>query len=269
MKIPAMENISLINLKTLTLEQIIKHFEMRTLFSLFFGIVFLCSFNNILSSQVTLNNNLEAAQYLEGDWSVYLRINGWIGTDTLPSDSLEVTYNFELTDPNQPVLECSLLKNGDVIANEIVSIGSTDPYEMNIPTLPQRRDNPIMELMCILKTTKIDTLRLQSSCYVTDGNDYILLRSNVATSEKNTESIQFNYFPNPSLDILNFSSDYDKTLNLEIYTLQGKLVLKEALINPKEQLNITDLSNGVYLIILKDLTNKIIFKDKFIKSNRG
>ncbi len=75
-----------------------------------------------------------------------------------------------------------------------------------------------------------------------------------------TNANSFVLYPNPVKDVLNFqSNDFSTIKTIKIYDLQGKLVL----VNTKEAINVSQLSNGLYLA--KITTEKGEVTKKFIK----
>ena len=100
------------------------------------------------------------------------------------------------------------------------------------------------------------------SCYFQNNN---LLHStgtcNTASIEERNSSFaeKFNLFPNPANKQLNISSsltDY----SIEIYSILGASVLKTKSTTVLNQLDISNLEQGFYLIILKTETNTATFK---------
>lgn len=70
---------------------------------------------------------------------------------------------------------------------------------------------------------------------------------------KELENIGFSIFPNPASEIINLNinnaNNTDQTLN--IYNVTGALVKSEMLNQSNRQINIEDLSNGVYIVEIK------------------
>ncbi|MDD4830246.1 MAG: T9SS type A sorting domain-containing protein, partial [Bacteroidales bacterium] len=67
-------------------------------------------------------------------------------------------------------------------------------------------------------------------------------------------------YPNPASDILNIeiNNTTKEVLNLNIYNIMGSLVKTETTAANNNQINISDLNNGIYLIEIesKDLITK-------------
>jgi len=71
--------------------------------------------------------------------------------------------------------------------------------------------------------------------------------------EKTFEKTIFNFYPNPASDIVNLNIDNpsNASLTLSIYNVIGNLVKSEKLKQNNRQINIGDLSNGVYMVTIK------------------
>lgn len=61
-------------------------------------------------------------------------------------------------------------------------------------------------------------------------------------------------FPNPSSDFLNISSEFNIDL-IEIFSLNGNKVFSKSLTSNQTTINISDFSNGNYLIVIKSNNN--------------
>jgi hypothetical protein len=77
-------------------------------------------------------------------------------------------------------------------------------------------------------------------------------------SEQTAKNTLFSLYPNPASDIvtLNIDNTNNADLTLNIYNVIGTLVKSEMLKQNQRQINIGDLSNGVYMVTIKskDLT---------------
>ena len=87
------------------------------------------------------------------------------------------------------------------------------------------------------------------------------------------ENIKLVLSPNPAKDILELQIDLvaNESLDLKIYNLNGKLVKQIAnhnfpLSNQNLEINISDLSEGIYILSLKT-ENGLVVSEKFIKAN--
>jgi len=55
-------------------------------------------------------------------------------------------------------------------------------------------------------------------------------------------------YPNPANDRVTIENKYKESFILKIYDLMGTLVRNELIQGDKKQINVEDLSNGVYII---------------------
>jgi hypothetical protein len=77
--------------------------------------------------------------------------------------------------------------------------------------------------------------------------------ANAEVAEFNQNSLKI--YPNPAVDVLNIES-LQKTIgnaNLKIYDLNGRLILNQAMnFDNKQQINISELSSGVYVLKIEN-----------------
>lgn len=70
-------------------------------------------------------------------------------------------------------------------------------------------------------------------------------------SNSNFASKTFNVFPNPTKDIVTISTENSDEYSLELTDITGKVLLNKTYSGVENQLNISNLNNGVYFISLK------------------
>jgi hypothetical protein len=79
-----------------------------------------------------------------------------------------------------------------------------------------------------------------------------------SVTEQTTKNNEFSLYPNPASDIvtLNIENPSTADLTLNIYNVIGNLVKSEMLKQNQQQINIGNLSNGIYMVAIKskDLT---------------
>ncbi|WP_435579357.1 T9SS type A sorting domain-containing protein [Gilvibacter sp.] len=68
-------------------------------------------------------------------------------------------------------------------------------------------------------------------------------------------------YPNPALDILQWSQKDTQTVNARVYTVDGRLLLSETV--SSQQIDVSDLSAGIYLLELSSSDGKTV--KRFIK----
>jgi len=83
-------------------------------------------------------------------------------------------------------------------------------------------------------------------------------------SEQRFRNITFSIYPNPASDIiiLNIDNPNNAVLTLNIYNIIGQLIKSEILEQKSEQLNISNLSKGIYILEIK--SNEMSEKQKLI-----
>lgn len=74
-----------------------------------------------------------------------------------------------------------------------------------------------------------------------------------SVSEQTVKNTLFNLYPNPAFDIvnLNINNSNNKDLEINIYNIIGKLISSETLRQNQQQINIENLSNGIYMVEIK------------------
>ena len=88
-----------------------------------------------------------------------------------------------------------------------------------------------------------------------------LYNNNTLTSENfNTNNLEVSLYPNPVCDILNIEIEND-IQSIEIYNIQGQRVLS----SNQNQINVSDLASGMYLVRIQDIDNNIATKKIAIK----
>jgi hypothetical protein len=82
------------------------------------------------------------------------------------------------------------------------------------------------------------------------GKDFSL----VSTNEISKDNFKFDVFPNPATDKLRFNI-HNSSINYELTDIAGRIVLHGKLISP--EVNVSELSSGIYFVRLKDDKNQI------------
>lgn len=89
----------------------------------------------------------------------------------------------------------------------------------------------------------------------TDGDVYgrFIPSSSTGIDDIKLKNEFFNLFPNPASNRVNLSVNkpYDADITMNIYNVIGKLIRTEILIQNQQQINIEDLSNGIFMVEIK------------------
>ena len=74
-----------------------------------------------------------------------------------------------------------------------------------------------------------------------------------SVTEQAPGNILFHLYPNPAFDIINLNINdlQDKSISLNIYNIAGTLVYSASIIENQNEIDISNLSNGIYMVILK------------------
>ena len=84
------------------------------------------------------------------------------------------------------------------------------------------------------------------------------------SSNEELESVEIQYGPNPSTSELNIVlNDIPGVIRLQIYDLQGRIVLERNISNSSSQINIEELKPGMVMCVFK-YNDQIIYQDKLI-----
>jgi hypothetical protein len=82
----------------------------------------------------------------------------------------------------------------------------------------------------------------------------------------NTGKVKMNLFPNPANQLLNINiSGYNENKIIEIFDLNGNLVITEQIMQNNAALRINRLASGLYLIKVTAKDGTVLSQDKFVK----
>ena len=109
-------------------------------------------------------------------------------------------------------------------------------------------------------TMQFDDLRIFN--YALDQADITSLYTNntLLSSDFNQNNLEVSLYPNPVRDILNIETELD-IQSIEIYNIQGQKVLS----SNQKQINVSDLTAGMYMVRIQDVDNNIATKKIIIK----
>jgi hypothetical protein len=106
----------------------------------------------------------------------------------------------------------------------------------------------------------IDDLKIYN--YVISDADVTSLYTNntLSSSYFSQNNLEVSLYPNPVRDILNIEIEND-IQSIEIYNIQGQRVLS----SNQNQINVSDLASGMYLVRIQDIDNNIATKKIAVK----
>ncbi len=91
------------------------------------------------------------------------------------------------------------------------------------------------------------------------GQDAAFRTSTLSTNDFDAKNLQFNIYPNPTINVVNIELA-SELKSVEVYSLQGQKIISSS----SKELNVSDLSSGVYMIRVED-TNGAIANKRLIK----
>ena len=133
------------------------------------------------------------------------------------------------------------------------------PFSQSVYALAAYNDYGISDTIP-LEEKMLDSLEISGLGKV------ILFDSLVVTSLKNYTVLPVNVYPNPSQSIVSVRADnFIGSSLINIFNIEGKLVYQtqQNTLNNQITIPVTHLSNGQYLIVIKN--NQMLYQSKFIK----
>lgn len=211
---------------------------------------------NVGSYSIRLENNTSLTQFT-GGWGMAI-------TDTMaypfqPSfpvsghpTSLTGYYKFNSLNSDSVWIKVVLFDNGAIVMDEQINeIGSQTWTSFSIPfDTYVNADSATILLCAFFPIGQFDGPNGNSVLYV-DNLNFDALISDVAEPASTTAS--FSLYPNPASDFVTLTIDNknNSALTLDIYSITGELVRTEMPKQNQQQVNVSDLSNGIFLIELK------------------
>jgi hypothetical protein len=168
-------------------------------------------------------------------------------------------YKFMPQNNDTMTIACGLYLNGAMVASATLSTTNTVSNWTSF-TIPfssyTTADSASIGLGAFYSLGTNTTIQGNSVLFVDN-----LSFDNLITSATESVSVNssFSLYPNPAFDIITLNIDNNNSdLILNIYNVIGTLVKSELLKQNQRQVNIGDLSNGIYMIEIesKELTGK-------------
>ena len=106
----------------------------------------------------------------------------------------------------------------------------------------------------------IDDLKVYNRALSANEINSLYLNNTILSSQNfNQNNLQVTLYPNPTNDVLNIEM-FNEVKSIEIYNIQGRKVI----FSTQNQINVSDLESGIYMIRIQDTNNAIATK-KFVK----
>jgi len=148
------------------------------------------------------------------------------------------------------------------VVNKTVTLSVQSPTADNyVWTLGDAKQYDIANPSIVYETNglKTVTLAVSNACGVDIITKTIQIGAVTLVSENDEPKIQI--YPNPAHQTL--TVECERSTEINIYSIDGKLVLQKAVLNPVNELNISSLTDGIYM--LKVVTDKGTVTRKLVK----
>src|SRR5690606_6422224 len=94
-------------------------------------------------------------------------------------------------------------------------------------------------------------------------NDAVTVFQSTMSIEDNPKAIELKFYPNPTTDYFTIISE-SKIQSIELYDVSGRLIRTSLVDDFETKQNVTNLTNGVYIVKIKtqegEVTGKIVKK---------
>ena len=197
----------------------------------------------IIKAPIVVPGTVEAEFYSGGKPDKIITVSGRKGIDVRTAWGNDMEYTIDVAQTGTYVLDFTFTTgNGTVRMATYIdgksmgskSITGTGPFKTYYT------ESITMDLEEGVQTLKFD---LTSFWMVLDKIEF--REDPLAATWGNSSVRTFNFFPNPSSDIINFSSELNGELN--IYNINGLLVSKSSL-NSSDSYKVSNLTKGVYVL---------------------
>jgi len=222
----------------------------------------------------TFSTNYDAEAIISWNDSLYIFTknwgNNWTNIYALPK--VIGTHQIEKIDS---INSEGLVTGGtyDLSSNSIMLTGyaTTDPFIIEIKSFTSNEFSAGNVERNIIQMPTGYSYQIESVAALSENQYYISseesfsgnsglfrLELDIISGVNSTTNNPLIIYPNPVSDILVVKSDI--SLLIEIYNMNGQLKLKSAI----KQIDISDLANGTYLAVVKNLSGEIIWTEKII-----
>lgn len=182
-------------------------------------------------------------------------------------------YKFFSLNNDSMFIRIQLFMNGNIVSEgQFYQISTVSDWDFfNIQLSPYT--NADSGCVVISTSNLIQSNSVDSSDYICrpNGNSIVYVDNlnfdNLITSVSDQSALNhlLNIYPNPASDIISLDIDFvgnSESTEVNIFNLTGKLVKSEILNQDVNQVDISNLSNGIYVVSVK--TNNLIENQKLI-----
>ena len=144
-------------------------------------------------------------------------------------------------------------------------ISEADGVSLPVPGMlvggPQNSSNPdgcsyastskagkYSDTWCSYSTNEVTINWNAPLAYATNALQYYQNQQLLAVPENEISNSKLFFYPNPTKGILHFENNFTENLSIDIYNLQGGLILQKKVEKNDSKIDISSLSNGIYFL---------------------
>lgn len=218
--------------------------------------------NGVLVSYTILDFGLNISSSFVNNVNLPVTSNLALNNDSIYSGNFAITDTIHISYNNPSQYQVNLYSEID--SNLIAQSTSGNTTNLNMTNLTGlERKQPYKLTLRAWQNLVTSNASKDYIFYFTIGNNDATLCTlplDLGSNEATTSAIQI--YPNPTQNEL-FINNAPVNSYIQIYNLQGQLVLKKALQKPS--INLSELQNGLYLYHLYDNNNETLLNGKIIK----
>ena len=172
------------------------------------------------------------------------------------NDSPNLSFRYVITDAETGLI--LNVVNTNIIDLDGAGVGTCEIWGWSYRNVPGNGLDQIGEPL-----SSLDDL----DCSDISDNAIVVVREEVLSVEDNVLDVSIRVFPNPTSDVLNISSrGMSNSFTVNVYSITGQIVNRVDFANDNNTLDVTNLSDGVYLLEFIDATNGATAVKRFIKN---
>ncbi len=160
------------------------------------------------------------------------------------SDSNIVLYSYFLDKGIQSTNSTGIILKYDKNLNPIINTKNA-PYVPLCPTIPT---NIVLDNYKVLTLTHDTTKYINEPPVVKLTDDYFLM------------------YPNPTSGMLTIDIPFEEKYKIDVFDINGKKVINNQMLDYfNNQIQLNEYAKGLYLVVIKTLSNNIVYSQKIIK----
>ena len=160
-------------------------------------------------------------------------------------------YKFNPLNNDSLFISIVFFQSGSVVTYNtyVTGVAASSWTPFNFPLTYTSADSATIQISAFYPNTPTDGPKGNSVLYI----DNMSFNALINVPEMSANKPVFNIFPNPASGFitLNIKNINIADLTLNIYNVVGELICSEAIKQNQQQINVADLSNGMYIVEVK------------------